>query len=172
MESRQFVWSLPKLLVVAKHLADQKRQNCAYSGQSREHAYTSDLEYYATCDEFASSNVTRRQLHGKDGLYEKIYGHAAALRSQLCEVGKDRTQEQMNLKTLGISAASLSRCSNLEISSSRQEIFESLMSIANEQERRTENPANMTQNEVAIHKSKGHLASLLVCDIQQIHTVL
>ena len=45
------------------------------------------------------------------------------------------------------------------------------MSIANEQERRTENPANMTQNEVAVHKSKDHLASLLVCDFQQTYTI-
>ena len=155
MESRQFVWSLPKLVVVVKHLADQKRQNCAYSGQSREKAYELDIAYYSSCDEFASGNVTKRQLHGKDGLYDKIYGHAAALRSQLCEVGKDRTQVQMSLKTMGISASSLSKCSNMELSSSRQEIFDGLISIANEQERHTENLANMTKNELAIHKARG-----------------
>jgi hypothetical protein len=78
-----------------------------------------------------------------DGLYDKIYGHAAALRSQLCEVGKDRTEVQMSLKTLGISASSLSRCSSSELSTSRQEI---------QQERRPENSADMTQNELTIHR--------------------
>lgn len=155
MESRQFVWSLAKLVVVVKHLADQKRHNCAYSGQSREKAYELDIAYYSSCDEFTSANVTKRQLHGKDGIYDKIYGHAAALRSQLCEVGKDRTQMQMSLKIMGISATSLSKCSNLELSSSRQEIFDGLISIANEQERTTENPANMTQNELTIHRARG-----------------
>ena len=155
MESKQFVWSLAKLVVVVKHLADQKRHNCAYSGQSREKSYESDITYYSSCDEFASANVTKRQLHGKDGLYDKIYGHAAALRSQLCEVGRERTQIQMSLKTMGISATSLSKCSNIELSSSRHEIFDGLISIANEQERTTENPANMTQNELMIHRSRG-----------------
>lgn len=144
MELRQFVWSLAKLVVVVKHLADQKRHNCAYSGQSREKSYELDLAHYSTCDEFTSGTVTKRQLHEKEGIYEKIYGHAAALRSQLCELGKDRTQIQMSLKTMGISASSLSKCSNLELSSSRQEIFDGLIAIANEQERHTENPANMT----------------------------
>ena len=62
---------------------------------------------------FISANVTKRQLHGKDGLYERIYGHAAAMRSQMCELGKERTMVQMNLKTLVISQTSLSKCSNL-----------------------------------------------------------
>lgn len=155
MESRQFVWNLSKLVIVAKHLADQKRHNCAFSGQSREQAYESDIAYYSSCDEFASATVTRRQLHGKDGLYDRIYGHAAALRSQLCEVGKDRTEVQMSLKTMGISASSLSRCSSSELSTSRQEIFDCLISIAIEQERRPENSADMTQNELTIHRSKG-----------------
>lgn len=155
MENRQFVWSLPKLLIVTKHLADQKRHNNAFSGQSRELAYSADIAYYASCDQFSSSGVTRRQLHGKDGIYERIYGHAAALRSQLCEVGREQTQVQMNLKTMGISASSLAKCSNLELSSSRREIFDCLISIADEQERVTENPANMTQNELAIHKTRG-----------------
>jgi hypothetical protein len=96
MESRQFVWSLAKLVVVVKHLADQKRHNNAYSGQAREKAYEMDIAYYASCDEFTSANVTKRQLHGKEGLYDKIYGHAAALRSQLCELGKERTEIQMS----------------------------------------------------------------------------
>lgn len=155
MESRQFVWSLAKLVVVAKHLADQKRHNCAFSGQSRELAYSADIAYYASCDEFSSSSVTRRHLHGKDGIYERIYGHAAALRSQLCEMGREQTQVQMNLKTMGISATSLAKCSNLELSSSRREIFDCLISIANEQERVTENPSNMTHNELTIHKTRG-----------------
>lgn len=123
MESKQFVWSLAKLVVVVKHLADQKRYNCAYSSQSREKSYESDIAYYSSCDEFASANVTKCQLHGKDGLYDKIFGHAAALHSQLCEVGRGRTQIQMSLKTMGISATSLSKCSNIELSSSRQEIL-------------------------------------------------
>ena len=136
MESRQFVWSLAKLVVVAKHLADQKRHNNAFSGQSRESAYSSDIAYYATCDEFSSASVTRRHLHGKDGIYEKIYGHAAALRSQLCEVGREQTLLQMNLNLqMSISAASLAKCSNLELLSSRREIFDCLISIANEQEK-------------------------------------
>ena len=166
MESRQFVWNLAKLVVVVKHLADQKRHNCAYSGQSRDKSYELDIAYYSSCDEFASGNVTKRQLHGKDGLYDKIYGHAAALRSQLCEVGKDRTQIQMSLKTLGISAASLSKCGNLELSSARQDIFDGLISIADEQQRSTVNPANMTQNELMIHRSRGkvvHCKMLCFC---------
>ena len=155
MESRQFVWSLTKLVGVAKHLADQKRHNCAFRGQSRESAYSSDIANYATCDEFSSAGVTRRQLHGKDGIYERIYGHAAALRSQLCEVGREQTLVQMKLKTMGISATSLAKCSNLELSSSRREIFDCLISIANEQEKVSDNPANMTQNELAIHRTRG-----------------
>lgn len=49
MESRQFVWTLGKLIVVVKHLADQKRFICAYSGQTRDSAYESDIAYYSTC---------------------------------------------------------------------------------------------------------------------------
>ena len=106
-----------------KHLADQKRHNCAYSGQSRGKAYELDIAYYSSCDIFASANVTKRQLRGKDGIYDKIYGHAAALRSQLCEVGKDRTQTQLNLKIMGISATSLSKCSNYGSSGSKVPIL-------------------------------------------------
>lgn len=157
MESRQFVWSLARLVIVVKNLADQKRFNCAFSGQTRDRAYDNDIEYYGSCDEFSSANVTKRQLHGKDGLYERIYGHAAAMRSQLCELGKERTMVQMNLKTLGISQTSLSKCSNLEMSTSRQQIFDCLIAIANEQERVTENPMQMTQNELTIHKLRGEL---------------
>ena len=140
------MWSLAKLGVVAKHLADQKWHNCAFSGQSRELAYSADITYYASCDEFSSSSVTRRHF---------VYGHAAALRSQLCEIGREQTQVQMNLKTMGISATSLAKCSNLELSSSRREIFDCPISIANEQERVTENPSNMTHNELTIHKTRG-----------------
>ena len=138
-----------------KHLADQKGHNNAYSGQAREKAYEMDIAYYASSDEFISANVTKRQLHGKEGLYDKINGHATALRSQLCELGKERTQIQMSIKTMGIPATSLSKCSNLEVSSSRQEKFDGLISIANEQERQPENPVNMTQNELTIHRSRG-----------------
>lgn len=162
MEPRQFVWNLSKLVVVVKHLADQKRHNCAFSGQNRDQAYESDIAYYSSCDEFTSAPVTRRQLHGKDGLYDKIYGHAAALRSQLCEVGKDRTEVQMSLKTMGISASSLSKYSSSDLSNSRREIFDCLISIATEQERTTENPVNMTLNELAIHKSKGKVVKSIM----------
>ena len=102
-EARQFLWTLEKLLIIVNHLADQKRWKCAYTGQTKaivEAAYDADIKYYVSREEFESSSVTRRQLHGKDGLYEKIYGHAAALKSQLHEVGKDRALSQMNLKTI------------------------------------------------------------------------
>ena len=155
MEARHFVWNLDKLVVVAKHLADQRRYNCAYSGQARELAYESDIAYYSSCDKFASAAVTRRQLHEKDGLYERMYGHVAALRSQLCEVGRERTLTQLNLKTLGISATAQSKYDAFNLTSSRQEIFDRLIEIANEQERVTENTAQMTQNELTIHRSEG-----------------
>lgn len=162
MEARQFVWNLDKLVVVAKHLADQRRYNCAYSGQARELAYESDIAYYSSCDEFASAAVIRRQLHGKDGLYERMYGHAAALRSQLCEVGRERTLSQLNLKTLGISATAQSKYDAFNLTSSRQEIFDCLIEITNEQERVTENIAQMTQNELTIHRSEGNWFDLIL----------
>ena len=162
MEARQFVWNLDKLVVVAKHLADQRRYNCTYSGQARELAYESDIAYYSSCDEFASAAVTRRQLHGKDGLYERLYGHAAALRSQLCEVGRESTLDQLNLKTLGIPGTAQSKYDAFDLTSSRQEIFDCLIEIANEQERVTANPAQMTQNEFAIHRPECNYFNLIL----------
>ena len=156
------MWNWDKLTVVAKHLADQRRYNCAYSGQTRELAYESDIAYYSSCDEFASAAVAKRQLHGKDGLYERFYQHAAALRSQHCEVGRERTLAQLNLKTLGISATAQSKCDAFKLTSLRQEIFDCLIEIANEQERATENPAHMTQNELTIHRSEGNYFDLIL----------
>jgi hypothetical protein len=82
-------------------------------------------------------------------------GHAAAMRSQLCELGKERTMAHMNLKALGISQTSLSKCSNLEMLTSRQQTFDCLTAIANEQERVTENPMQMTHNELTNHRLRG-----------------
>ena len=82
MENKNSSWTFDKLQIVVSHLADQQRFNCAFSGQNREAAYRTDLAFYNSDLAFANLPVTRRHLHGKDGIYSKIYGHAEALRSQ------------------------------------------------------------------------------------------
>lgn len=124
-EARQVLWALSKVLLVVNHLADQKRWKCAYTGQTKaivEVAYEADIKYYQSLEDFAGTNVTKRQLHGKDGLYEKIYGYAAAMKSQLHEVGKDIALSQLNLKSLAIPVSSLANITILELNNSRQEI--------------------------------------------------
>ena len=46
MESKISSWNFEKLHLVVSHLADQKRYNCAFSGQNREGAYEIDLDFY------------------------------------------------------------------------------------------------------------------------------
>ena len=151
MESKNFSWTFDKLQVVVSHLADQQRYNCAFSGQNREGAYETDLAFYNSDPAFANLPVNHRHLHGKDGLYSKIYGHAEALRSQTQQFDRETAIQTMNLKTLGLAMSRSSVPRN-----HKDEIFDSLMSISKQQLEKTDDPKRMTRFELNIHNTKGN----------------
>lgn len=150
MESKLFSWNFEKLHLVISHLADQQRYNCAFSGQNREGAYEIDLDFYNSDTAFANLPVTRRHLHGKDGLYSRIYGHAEALRSQLQQFDRETAIQTLNFKTLGLAMSRSSVPKNL-----KDEIFDSLISISKQQLEETDDTNRMTRSELAIHNTKG-----------------
>lgn len=109
MAARQFIWTWPKAVVVISHLADQQRFNSAFSGQNPDDAYNRDLDYYNGLSQFSDMEVTKRQLHGKDSIYTRIYGLADSLLSQLMKNGRDVAINLLDYKAFGISTASMLR---------------------------------------------------------------
>jgi hypothetical protein len=59
--------------------------NNVFSGQNPENAILIDLAYYNSQYSFSRDEVevTKRHIYGKDGCYNRIYGHAEVLRGQL-----------------------------------------------------------------------------------------
>ena len=150
METKLFSWNFDKLHLVVSHLADQQRYNCAFSGQNREGAYEIDLEFYHSDPAFANLPVTRRHLHGKEGIYSRIYGHVEALRSQLQQFDRETAIQALNFKTLGLAMSRSSAPKNM-----KDEIFDSLISISKQQLEETDDIRRMTRSELAIHNTKG-----------------
>lgn len=150
MENKNSSWTFDKLQIVVSHLADQQRFNCAFSGQNREAAYRTDLAFYNSDLAFANLPVTRRHLHGKDGIYSKIYGHAEALRSQTQQFDRETALQTMNLKILGLAMSRSLVPRNL-----KDEIFDSLISISKQQLEETDDPMRMTRSELNSHNTKG-----------------
>lgn len=107
MSVRQFTWIWAKLSVVVAHLADQTRFNNAYSGQDKEEAYVRDVEFYNGHPVFSSMEVNRRHLHGKDGIYSRIYGQADTLMAQLMQNGREMSISQLTHTCFGISSVTM-----------------------------------------------------------------
>ena len=158
MSIRQFTWTWAKVSVVVAHLADQSQFNNAYSGQDKEEAYVRDIEYYNGHPVFSSMEVTRRHLHGKDGIYCRIYGHADTLRAQLMQNGREISLGQMNHKCFGISSVTMMRDGPAIFDSNKEEVFDFLISMSNMQHETTSNPARMTRFERVNHDKEGWLA--------------
>jgi hypothetical protein len=153
MTSRQYKWTPKRLVVVASHLATQHRFDNAFTGQSPDGAYQRDLSFYNTNDEFQSNEVERRHLSGKDGLYAKIYGHAIVLRSTYLEAGRDCAFEHFSLKILGVANSSISVGSDSQ--AIRENLYDYLIKIADEQMDLPSNPSMMTRTELTIENSLG-----------------
>jgi hypothetical protein len=147
MSVRQFTWTWPKILVVIAHLADQTRYSSVFSGQNHEDAYSRDIAYYNNESAFSTMEISKRHLHGKDGIYSRIYGHAEALRSQLIANGRDSAIGQLTYKLLGISTVTMIRDGLEFFQSTKLTAFNQLIQIANEQLETTSDPSRMTRHE-------------------------
>ena len=147
MADLQFNWNWPKVEVAVNHVADQARFNCAFSGQDADQAYERDIKYYNGHPTFSKMEVTKRHLHGKEGLYAKLYGTAEALRSQLVQKGRDAALILLTPKSVGVSAATMIRDGVEYYVSSRHSVFDLLLMIANNQLETTSDPERMTRYE-------------------------
>ena len=99
--------------------------------------------------------VNRRHLHGKDGIYCRIYGQADTLRAQLMQHGRESSLSQMSHKSFGISSVTMMRDGPALFDSNREAVFDFLISIANMQHETTSNPARMTRFERVNHDKEG-----------------
>jgi hypothetical protein len=161
MSELQFNWNWPKIECTVEHVVDQTRFNCAYSGQDPDEAYERDIAYLNANHLFAKMCVTKRHLHGKDGLYVRLFGVALALSSQQCQKGRTAALEQLTPKSLGVSAATMIRDGPGHYLATRERVYDQLLIIANNQMETTSDPDRMTRYERANYDKAGQCLVLI-----------
>lgn len=124
-------------------------------GQNPDQAYERDIRYYNGHPMFSKMEVTKRHLHGKEGLYTKLYGTAEALRSQLIQKGRDAALILLTPKSLGVSAATMIRDGSDYYIASRENVFDQLLVIANNQLETTSDPERMARYERTNYDKAG-----------------
>jgi hypothetical protein len=168
MSGKQFCWNWMKVHRTVPHLADQCRWNNAFSRQDKDAAFLRDVTYLNEQPEFCVMDVTRRHLHGKEGLYCRVYGTAATLRAQLSQHGREVAMNQFTPKCFGISTVSMLRDHFEHFENTKSDTFDLLIDIANNRAETTSNSSQMTRFEKGNYdKEAGGKKSLNARSIEQ-----